>query len=45
MTTMSRSRFFIYALSVQLADEARWKRARWGTGAALEPAYALDLGI
>jgi arylsulfatase A-like enzyme len=38
-------RMLINALSTHLADESRWKRARWGTGANLESAYALDHGI
>jgi hypothetical protein len=33
------------ALGWQLEDEERWKRSRWGTGAALEPAFALDHGM
>lgn len=33
------------ALAWQLAHEGRWKRARWGTGANLRAAFALDLGM
>jgi len=33
------------ALSWQLSEEGRWKRARWGTGADLRPAFALDHGM
>lgn len=33
------------ALGWELADEVRWKRARWGTGANLRPAFALDHGM
>lgn len=33
------------ALGWQLRDEERWKRSRWGTGAGLEPAFALDHGM
>jgi len=33
------------ALSWQLMHEGRWKRARWGTGANLRPAFAMDLGM
>lgn len=33
------------ALVWQLVYESRWRRARWGTGANLEPAFALDLGM
>jgi hypothetical protein len=33
------------ALAWHLAAELRWKRSRWGTGAALEPAFALDHGM
>jgi membrane-anchored protein YejM (alkaline phosphatase superfamily) len=33
------------ALAWQLTHEARWRRARWGTGANLRPAFAQDLGM
>jgi arylsulfatase A-like enzyme len=33
------------ALAWQLAHERRWRRARWGTGANLAPAFALDQGM
>lgn len=33
------------ALAWEMAYESRWHRARWGTGAALRPAFALDLGM
>jgi hypothetical protein len=33
------------ALAWQLAHEKTWRRARWGTGANLRPAFALDLGM
>jgi arylsulfatase A-like enzyme len=33
------------ALAWQLAHETRWRRVRWGTGANLRPAFALDLGM
>ncbi len=33
------------ALAWQMAEEGRWKRARWGTGADLRPAFALDHGM
>jgi arylsulfatase A-like enzyme len=33
------------ALAWQLGHESRWRRARWGTGADLQPAFALDLGM
>lgn len=33
------------ALAWQLAHEQRWRRARWGTGANLRAAFALDLGM
>lgn len=33
------------ALSWQLAHESQWRRARWGTGANLRPAFALDQGM
>jgi hypothetical protein len=33
------------ALAWQLQYEARWRRARWGTGANLRPAFAQDLGM
>jgi len=33
------------ALAWHLAEEGRWKRARWGTGADLRPAFALDHGM
>ncbi|MBL4688115.1 MAG: sulfatase [Nannocystaceae bacterium] len=33
------------ALAWQLAHEGRWKRARWGTGANLRSAFAMDLGM
>lgn len=33
------------ALAWQVANEQRWRRARWGTGANLRPAFALDLGM
>lgn len=33
------------ALAWQLAHEGRWKRARWGTGANLRAAFAMDLGM
>lgn len=38
-------RMLINALSIYLAEEGRWKRARWGTGANLRAAYSLDHGI
>ncbi len=33
------------ALAWQLAHEQSWRRARWGTGACLRPAFALDQGM
>jgi arylsulfatase A-like enzyme len=33
------------ALAWEIAHAERWRRARWGTGAALRPAFALDLGM
>jgi len=33
------------ALAWQLAHEQRWRRARWGTGANLRRAFALDQGM
>ena len=33
------------AMAWHLPEEQRWKRNRWGTGAALEPAFALDHGM
>jgi len=33
------------ALSWQVAHETAWRRARWGTGANLRPAFALDHGM
>ena len=33
------------ALAWQLEHEARWRRARWGTGANLRSAFAQDLGM
>jgi hypothetical protein len=33
------------ALAWELAHAERWRRGRWGTGAALRPAFALDLGM
>lgn len=33
------------ALAWELASEGRWRRARWGTGANLRPAFALDHGM
>jgi len=33
------------ALAWELAHPDRWRRGRWGTGAALRPAFALDLGM
>ncbi len=33
------------ALAWQLPHEARWRRARWGTGANLRAAFAQDLGM
>ncbi|MEM9459435.1 MAG: sulfatase-like hydrolase/transferase [Myxococcota bacterium] len=33
------------ALGWQLEHQGRWKRARWGTGANLRPAFAMDLGM
>lgn len=33
------------ALAWQLAHEGRWRRARWGTGANLRAAFAMDLGM
>ena len=33
------------ALAWQLPYEARWRRARWGTGANLRAAFAQDLGM
>jgi arylsulfatase A-like enzyme len=33
------------ALAWQLGYEQRWRRARWGTGANLSPAFAMDLGM
>lgn len=33
------------ALAWELAAEGRWKRTRWGTGANLRPAFALDHGM
>lgn len=33
------------ALAWQLAHEGTWRRGRWGTGANLKPAFALDRGM
>jgi hypothetical protein len=33
------------ALAWQLAHEKSWRRARWGTGANLRAAFALDQGM
>ncbi|MCB9568469.1 MAG: sulfatase-like hydrolase/transferase [Myxococcales bacterium] len=33
------------ALAWEIAEEGRWKRARWGSGADLRPAFALDHGM
>ncbi len=33
------------ALGWQMKHQDRWKRARWGTGANLRPAFAMDLGM
>jgi arylsulfatase A-like enzyme len=33
------------ALSWQAKHQEQWKRARWGTGANLRPAFAMDLGM
>ncbi len=33
------------ALTWHLAHQRTWKRARWGTGANLRPAFATDLGM
>jgi arylsulfatase A-like enzyme len=33
------------ALAWEMAADGRWKRSRWGTGADLEPAFALDHGM
>lgn len=33
------------ALAWQMAYEQSWRRARWGTGANLRPAFALDQGM
>ncbi|WP_434415409.1 sulfatase-like hydrolase/transferase [Nannocystis pusilla] len=33
------------ALAWETAAEGRWKRSRWGTGADLKPAFALDHGM
>lgn len=33
------------ALSWQIEHQDQWKRARWGTGANLRPAFAMDLGM
>ncbi len=33
------------ALAWQLPEQPHWKRARWGTGASLQPAFALDHGL
>ncbi|MBK8236502.1 MAG: sulfatase-like hydrolase/transferase [Deltaproteobacteria bacterium] len=33
------------AMAWQLAYADRWRRARWGTGAELRPAFAQDLGM
>ncbi len=33
------------ALAWHLEHEERWKRARWGTGANLRPAFAMDHGM
>lgn len=33
------------ALGWQLEHQDRWKRARWGTGANLRPAFAMDQGM
>ena len=33
------------ALGWQIEHEQSWRRARWGTGANLRPAFALDLGM
>lgn len=33
------------ALAWQIQHQDRWKRARWGTGANLSPAFAMDQGM
>ncbi|MCA9655768.1 MAG: sulfatase [Myxococcales bacterium] len=33
------------ALAWQILHQERWKRARWGTGANLRPAFAMDQGM
>ncbi|WP_106394635.1 sulfatase [Enhygromyxa salina] len=33
------------ALAWELPEQPQWSRARWGTGADLEPAFALDHGL
>jgi arylsulfatase A-like enzyme len=33
------------ALRWQVEHQEQWKRARWGTGANLRPAFAMDLGM
>ncbi|MEX1368963.1 MAG: sulfatase [Nannocystaceae bacterium] len=33
------------ALAWQIRHQERWKRARWGTGANLRPAFAMDQGM
>ncbi len=33
------------ALAWELANDARWRRARWGTGANLTPTFARDMGM
>ena len=33
------------ALAWELPEQPRWSRARWGTGANLRPAFALDHGL
>lgn len=33
------------ALAWELPEQPRWSRARWGTGANLQPAFALDHGL
>ena len=33
------------ALGWEMAEQPSWSRPRWGTGAKLEPAFALDHGL
>jgi hypothetical protein len=33
------------ALGWQMPEQPLWKRPRWGTGANLQPAFALDHGL